>query len=167
MMVFFDGRDQSKKTTLARAVSEAIGFQLWERGPYLPHHHGKKYNTDDSIWYVLDDMKTIDLLTSCKCNVVVDRHPVISEIVYRKEEGKTTPLNYWTFPPGDSKHLDCIFILLYDKTNDYSVDVCQRYEQTIATAKRNGARVFAKSFSTDNVEEAFGSIIELLRSVCI
>lgn len=167
MMVFFDGPDQSKKTTLAKAVAEAIGFQLWERGPYLPHHHGKKYNTGDSIWYVLDDMKTIELLEKCKCNVVIDRHPVISEIVYRHEEGKTSPLQYWTFPPPDGSRLTCIFIILYDGSNDYSVDICQQYEQALSTAKRHGARVMVKSFMTDDVEEAFQSIVDLLRSLCV
>lgn len=101
MIIYFDGPDQTRKTTTIHAVSQATGIPVWERGPFLPHHHGRDFNTEDSIWYVLDDMKTIDLLRKIGATVLVDRHPVISEIVYRGKQGQISPLSTWMAPDDE------------------------------------------------------------------
>ena len=103
-MFIFEGPDRARKTTIAKAVSLALGIPFWERGPYLPHHvegTSKSSVSDDielhhpdSIWYVLDDMKTIEVFKRLNGNVLIDRHPYVSECVYRRLEGKPSPLEY-------------------------------------------------------------------------
>ena len=151
MIIFFDGPDEVKKTTLLKATSEATGIPVWERGPYLPYHHGKKYNDEDSLWYVLDDMKTIHLLESLGRPVLVDRHPIISEIVYRREEGKTSPLEGWA-----NRRLPCqsaVLLIYNNKTKDS--DVVGLYQDSLKSSNLPYRQVYA-----ENVMAALNGIVK-------
>ena len=91
MIIFFDGPDQSKKSSLAHSISVSLEIPIWQRGPYLPHHHGKDLHDEDAIYYIVDELRTIELFKKIGENVIVDRHPMVSDMVYRRIEGKTSP----------------------------------------------------------------------------
>ena len=88
MIYFFEGVDESKKTTMAKTVAQITGIPLWERAPYLPHHTFKERHEDEGIFYILDELKTIELLKKLEVDVIIDRHPLISEIVYSEVHGR-------------------------------------------------------------------------------
>jgi len=104
LLFIFEGPDRARKTTIAKAVSISLGIPFWERGPYLPHHvegtSKSSMSSDielhhpDAIWYVLDDMKTMEVFKRLRGNVLIDRHPYVSECVYRRLEGKVSSLEY-------------------------------------------------------------------------
>lgn len=157
MIIYFDGPDESKKTTLIHAVSEAMGIPVWERGPFLPHHHGRKYNTKDSLWYVLDDMKTLDLFRKVGANILVDRHPVISEIVYREMEGKKSPLTKWRNKINRSDLSDSFVVLLGGKDEDKIV-----IDYKAATITSNTPFIH---YHTEDADEALELIVDFLDKV--
>ena len=124
MIIYFDGPDQSRKTTLAKSVSEILKIPYWERSPYLPHHHSNTtkhgnnidLHAQDVVWYVLDDMKTIDVFKKLGGHTIIDRHPVVSDCVYRNIEGK---ISCFFSQTHDFK--DDIVVLCHNGDNDMAV----------------------------------------------
>lgn len=120
-IIFFDGPDGSKKTTIARSISTILEIPFWERGQYLPHHHSNLvkdgsmdlHQDPSSIWYIIDEMKTIELFKKLGKHVIIDRHPKVSECVYRRIEGKPSKLEYEKI-----KSKDEIVVLCHDMTSD-------------------------------------------------
>jgi hypothetical protein len=119
-VIYFDGPDRSKKTTLMKAASAVLNVPTWERASYLPHHHATKnlngYHSPEAVWYALDELKTIKLFKELGATVLVDRHPKLSEIVYRRMQGSAS-----IFEHTDHDAEDEFVILCYNGGADRPV----------------------------------------------
>jgi hypothetical protein len=156
MIIYFDGPDQVKKSTLIKTVSEVIGVPMWARAAFLPHHGKCKNNgmhNPDSIWYVLDELKTVDLLKKMGGNVVIDRHPLVSELVYRRVEGKVSMLEFSEHNPSEE-----MVILLHDGDKDKPI---VKIYQTVLKEKD----IDYMTCDTSDGEEALFAITVFLHQV--
>jgi hypothetical protein len=75
-------------------------------------------------------MKTVELLKQIGQNVIVDRHPKVSECVYRRIEGRPSPLEYEKTKNNEEE----LIILCYDSSSkdDHHKVVLDTYK-TIAS----------------------------------
>ena len=157
-IIFFDGPDHSKKTSIARSVSEILKIPFWERGAYLPHHHShvskdgamELHQDPNSIWYIVDELKTINLFKKLGQHVIVDRHPKVSECVYRRIEGRTSCLEYDRTEPVDEFVVLCYDSKIVDKRH---LVVTETYKQILSKFGITYAY-----FDTSNGEDALQEI---------
>ena len=161
-IIFFDGPDGSKKTTIAKSVSTILKIPFWERGTYLPHHHSRTENDGDidyhrhpdAIWYIVDEMKTIETFKRLGANVIVDRHPKVSECVYRRLDGIPSKLEFDRSPAKDE-----IVVLCHDKLfkDEKHHQVYETYIQVLDMFKIDYCRM-----DTSKGDIALDNIVEIL-----
>jgi hypothetical protein len=161
-IIFFDGPDGSKKTTIARSISTMLNIPYWERGVYLPHHHSHTekdgsmdlHQDPTSIWYIVDELKTIELFKKLGQHVIVDRHPKISECVYRRFEGRKSTLEYDRTEPIDEFVVLCYDSMVEDKNQKIIIEL---YKQILTKFEVSYA-----TLDTSNGEDALDKITEII-----
>jgi len=146
MIYFFEGPDQCRKTTMARVVSQIVSIPLWDRSPYLPHHSFKESHDDDAIFYILDELRTISLFKKLGGDVIVDRHPLISEIVYSDKYKRENILKV-----PDSYDFSDEFIFLMPPQCEGSRDF-ERYYRVIQELEAPAYVVASKKFYNALIE---------------
>ena len=126
----------------------------------MPHHHTNlvkdgdiEFHDKTSIWYVVDEMKTIEVFKKLG-NVIVDRHPKVSECVYRRLEGGKSTLEY-----ERSTFKDEVVILCHDSTS-----MAQRHDEVFKTYIEvlNILEISYGQFDTADGEVALDKIVEVL-----
>ena len=148
MIIYLDGPNESRKTTMAKIISEILDIPVWERAPYLPHH-GKEFHNVESWWYIEDELKTIELFKKMSGNVIIDRHPLLSEKVFSKMSGRQSPLS--------NRHITLekneILLILYLEKNS-------EYEAFIWELRSDGLEPLV--VGTKDFEKAVSEIIKIL-----
>jgi hypothetical protein len=161
-VIFFDGPDRSRKTTLAKSVSTILKIPFWERGTFLPHHHMNLvkdgsmdlHQDKNAIWYVVDEMKTIETFKKMNSHVIVDRHPKISECVYRRIEGRPSSLEY------DKSSTKDEFVILCHDTKSLDVEHDIVFKTYLSLLEK--FEITHGIFDTEDCEMALDKIVEVL-----
>ena len=79
MLICFEGPRKSGKTTLARMLSKRLGIPIWDRPVEIETFKEKTKAYD---LFVLDELSILNRVDWSKQDLIVDRHPAVSEWVY-------------------------------------------------------------------------------------
>lgn len=85
MLIAFEGPDRAGKTTLAKAFAEFAIIPMWWRPVQI-----EAFKDCHKAWdlFVLDELSLLDVMDFHKMDLVIDRHPLISEAVYSMLAGR-------------------------------------------------------------------------------
>jgi len=79
MLICFEGPEGSGKTTLIKRLCEEDNLPLWERPKEIEKFKEEQGHYD---LFVLNEMSILRCIDWTKNDLVVDRHPIVSEWVY-------------------------------------------------------------------------------------
>lgn len=79
-IIAFEGPSKAGKTTMATAISAALRWPRWSPLPTAPEKEIEdfKAKTNSYKYFVLDELSLLRHIQ----NLIIDRHPIISERVY-------------------------------------------------------------------------------------
>lgn len=81
VLVVVDGPGKAGKTTIVDALSKVTGFKVWHRPVEIESFKEQQVAYD---LFVLDEMSILSCVDWRKLDLIMDRHPVLSEWVYSK-----------------------------------------------------------------------------------
>jgi len=106
MMICFEGPSGSGKTLLIEEVANILKIPVWRRPPEI-NEVKEKYKIFDL--FVLDELSILNAIDFEKVDLIVDRHPAISEWVYSKVRDRESRLPWLDL---SYIHPESIFIYL-------------------------------------------------------
>jgi hypothetical protein len=165
MIIYFDGPDQTKKSTLMKTASQILGVPMWERAAFLPHHAkncklqgNMAFHNPDSFWYVMDELRTIKLFKQLGGNILIDRHPLVSEIVYRRVEGQKSTLEYGMERQDFHNPSEEFVVLCYN--GDYDKPISNMYRHVL-----HEREIDFMALDTSDGEKALEGLVLFLHQV--
>ena len=153
-MIILEGPDDARKSTISKILETTLNIPVYNIFPGTLYARSKP--TDKDFWmYIFDHFRVIKLLKKLNANVIIDRHPLITEHVYSTLANRNTVFKYTNF---DIDENDIVFLL--DNFNAINEEVPGAFAQYTLTLKKNNVKFHI--INTNNLSTAVHKIIEII-----
>jgi len=108
VLICIEGPSKSGKSTLAEKIHEATGIPIWRRPKEI-----QEFKEKTSSWdlFVLDELSILNSINWKHNDLIVDRHPAVSEWVYAEIYGRKSLVPWFRISLIPE---DAIFIFLLE-----------------------------------------------------
>lgn len=115
VLISFEGPRKSGKTTLASMFSTKTNIPLWKRPLQVQNFKADVGRYD---LFALYETSLLSLIDWSKNDLILDRHPVISEVVYSAVRNLPTPVCELDYFPKDPRHSIIFYIVREDSVQE-------------------------------------------------
>ena len=154
VLVVLEGASGAGKTTLVNMIEKSFDVPVWHRPKEVIDWNVEHENYD---LFVLDEMSILEKVDWTKNNMVIDRHPVVSESVYGQK--RSTQVNELKLVSGGKRFNSSGVVFFY--ISDDRAPEHVRYE-IVMDALSNWCRVIflKRSLGVEYLFNAISSFLE-------
>lgn len=105
MLIVLEGPEKVGKTAIGEALSKELGIPFWSRSGWYEEFEKFKEDTKSYDLFALDEAHLLSKIDFGKVDLIVDRDPILSEMVYsvmKNRFSRVTELNKlkikWPYP---------------------------------------------------------------------